>query len=261
MIRILGTALFAWFDRSRNLPYTGTEIKRNRVKRMLGTLVNVGTIVTGSLVGAALRRGFGEKYKSALNDAMGLSATCMGINTVVHALPESQYHVLFIVSLAIGITIGTRLDLAGKFDRAVSGMSGGSNLARGLSTAILLFCIGTFSILGPMRSALLGDNSYLYTNAVLDGISSIVLGSTFGAGIALAAVALFFWQGSIYLLAHLIQPFVTDALLTELSLIGGAMILSSGLSILKIKEFKTLNLLPALLVPPVAVTILSALEI
>ena len=84
-----------------------------------------------------------------------------------------------------------------------------------------------------------------------------VLSSTFGFGIAIAAAVLFCWQGSIYLLAGLIEPFITDALMTEISLVGGILILSSGLGILGIKQIRTLNLLPALLVPPVVIGFLT----
>lgn len=228
---------------------------------MIGTIANAGTILIGSVIGSSLKKGIGERYKTVMMDSMGLAATALGVNSIVQAMPQSEYHVLFIVSLALGGVIGTRLDLAAAFERAVGKLSGGSDLAQGLSTAILLFCAGTLSILGPMQSALQGDNTYLFTNAILDGITSIVLSSTFGLGMALAAVILFCWQGSIYLLAQFIQPFITDALMTEISLVGGILILSSGLGILGIKKIKTLNLLPALLVPPVAVTILSAFGI
>ena len=228
---------------------------------MIGTIANTSTILIGSVVGSTLKKGIGEKYKTVMMDAMGLAATGLGINSIVQAMPESRYHVLFIVSLALGGLIGTRLDLASAFDRVVSKISRGSNLAQGLSTAILLFCAGTLSILGPMQSALQGDNTFLFTNAILDGITSIVLSSTFGLGVAISAGVLFCWQGSIYMLARVIEPFITDPLMTEISLVGGILILSSGLGILNIKQIKTLNLLPALLVPPVAVTILTALGI
>ncbi len=228
---------------------------------MIGTIANTSTILLGSLAGSTLRKGIGEKYKAILMDAMGLAASALGINSIVQAMPQSRYHVLFIVSLALGGVIGTRLSLDTAFARALSRISKGSDLAQGLSTAILLYCAGTLSILGPMQSALMGDNTYLFTNAILDGITSIVLSSTFGLGIALAAVVLFCWQGSIYLLAGLIQPFVTESLMTEISLIGGVLILASGLSILGIKQTKTLNLLPALAVPPVVVTVLTMLGI
>ena len=219
---------------------------------MIGTIANASTILVGSIIGSTLRKGFDEKYKNIMMDSMGLAATALGINSVVQAMPDSKYHVLFIVSLALGGIIGTALSLDTLFDRAVSKISKGSNLAQGLSTAILLYCAGTLSILGPIQSALQGDNTYLFTNAILDGITS-----TFGIGIALAAIILFCWQGAIYLLAGLIAPFITDTLMTEISLVGGVLIFASGLGILGIKKIKTLNLLPALLIPPVAVTILS----
>ena len=110
-----------------------------------------------------------------------------------------------------------------------------------------------------MQSALQGDHTYLFTNAVLDGITSIVLSSTFGFGIAIASAVLFCWQGTIYLLAGLIEPFITDALMTEISLVGGVLILASGLGILGIKQIKTMNLLPALAVPAAAIALLNAL--
>lgn len=224
---------------------------------MIGTIANVSTILLGTTVGTLLKKGIGEKYKSIMMDAMGLAATALGINSIVQAMPDSKYHVLFIVSLALGGLIGTRISLDTAFERAVGKISRGGNLAQGLSTAILLFCAGTLSILGPMESALNNNHTYLFTNAILDGITSIVLASTFGFGIALSAAVLFCWQGSIYLLASLIAPYITPVLLTEISLVGGVLILSSGLSILGIKQFKTLNLLPSLAVPPIAIAILG----
>lgn len=176
-------------------------------------------------------------------------------------MPESRYSVLFIVSLAVGGVLGTAISLDTLFQKAVNRLplAGGSELGKGLSNAILLFCAGTLSILGPMESALKGDNTYLFTNAVLDGITSTVLASTFGIGIALAALVLFCWQGAIYLLAGAIAPYVTSDLLTELSLVGGALIFSSGLGILGIKQIKTLNYLPALAVSAAVVVVLQAL--
>ena len=116
---------------------------------MIGTIANASTILVGSIIGSTLRKGFDEKYKNIMMDSMGLAATALGINSVVQAMPDSKYHVLFIVSLALGGIIGTALSLDTLFDRAVSKISKGSNLAQGLSTAILLYCAGTLSILGP----------------------------------------------------------------------------------------------------------------
>lgn len=249
---------------------------------MIGTIANTLAILAGSLIGGMVRRGLKEKCQNVLYVAMGLAATGLGINAVVQNMPNSPYPVLFIASLAIGGVVGTAIDLEGRFNRLVedgqrkrrknvvagttpvSGAAGTSSeeaagaacaasgeqtapameagfdapagkppLARGLSTGIMLFCIGTLSILGPVNSALYGDETFLFTNATLDFVTSMVLASTFGYGMAFAA------------------PYLTGGLMTEISIVGGFLILASGLSILKIKEISTMNLLPGLFVPPV----------
>lgn len=217
---------------------------------MLGTIVNVGTILTGSIIGSFLSRGIKEKYKTALFDGLGLATIGLGVNAFVSNMPKVQYPVLFIASIALGTLLGTYLDLDGKFHRLLEKAKGGSRLAEGLSTAILLFCIGTLSILGPIESRLNGNNTYLFTNATLDFVSSIILASAYGMGIAIAALVLFCWQGSIYLFAGVIAPYMTPSLLGEISVLGGIFLMSSGLGILQLRDCKTLNMLPALLVPP-----------
>lgn len=224
---------------------------------MLGTIVNTSTIIAGSLLGSIFRQGIKENYKKALFDALGLATVGLGANAVVSNMPQSRFPVLFILSLALGSIIGTLLDIDGRFQRLAGRLKGGSDLGQGLSTAILLFCIGTLSILGPIESALYGNNTYLFTNATLDFVASMVLASAYGIGIALAGVVLFCWQGSIYLLAGCLAPFLTAELMTEISIIGGVFIMSSGFAILELKKFKTLNMLPALIVPAVWVLILK----
>lgn len=215
---------------------------------MIGTIVNTGTILAGSLIGSLLRRGIKEQYRNALYNAMGLAATGLGINAVVQNMPDSNFPVLFILSLALGSFLGTVLDLDGGFQRLTKRLSA-SNLGQGLSTGILLYCIGTLSILGPIQSALYGDHTYLFTNATLDFVTSMVLASTYGIGMALAAPVLFCWQGAIYLCACALGDVVTGAMMTEVSIVGGFLIASSGIAILGIKDCKTLNMLPSLLVP------------
>lgn len=217
---------------------------------MIGTFVNAGTILAGSVAGSLIKKGLKEKYQNILYDAMGLAATGLGLHAVVKNLSDSTYPVLFIISLSLGGIIGTAIDIDSRFQKLVQRYSK-TNLGQGLSTAILLFCIGTLSILGPIESALNHNNTYLFTNATLDLVTSLVLASSYGIGIAISALILFVWQGSIYLLAHQVSPFLTPEFMTEISIVGDFLILASGLSILKIKTFQTLNLLPALLVPVV----------
>ncbi|QIB67875.1 DUF554 domain-containing protein [Aminipila butyrica] len=217
---------------------------------MIGTIVNTCAILIGSITGSVIKKGLNEKYQQVLYDAMGLAATGLGLHAVVKNMSDSIYPVLFIASLSIGGLLGTAIDLDGRFNRLVEKHTK-SELGQGLSTAIMLFCIGTLSILGPIESALYHNETYLFTNATLDLVTSLVLASTYGIGIALAAGVLFVWQGSIYLLAHQIAPYLTTELMTEISIVGGLLIFASGLSILQIKSIRTFNLLPSLLVPPV----------
>ena len=106
-------------------------------------------------------------------------------------------------------------------------------------------------MVGPVLSALYGDNTYLYMNATLDLITSAVLATTYGIGMVWAAPVLFCWQGMFYLIAKLASdsPLLQGTLVKELAIVGGVLIISSGLSILDIKDCKTLNFLPSLLVP------------
>jgi uncharacterized membrane protein YqgA involved in biofilm formation len=221
---------------------------------MIGTIVNTATIIAGGVIGALLHRGIKEKYKEVLYTGLGLASLAIGLNATISHFSKSQYPVLFIVSLAIGGVVGTALDIDGHFKRLVDkfskqGEAKKNRLADGLATAILLYCIGPLSMLGPVISALKDDHTFLFTNATLDFVSSMVFASTYGIGMILAAPVLFCWQGTFWLVAHLSASAISDALMAELLIVGGLLITASGLSLLRLKDCRTLNLLPALLVP------------
>jgi uncharacterized membrane protein YqgA involved in biofilm formation len=229
---------------------------------MLGTIVNTATILIGGVFGSFLRTGIKEKYKKALFDALGLCCIVLGINASLPNMAKSEYPVLFIASLAIGSILGTRLDLQGRIDRANARLNerngNENNGLQGLMTGILLYCIGTFSIVGPVLSALspsqgweIGEsaNTFLYTNATLDLVTSTVLAASFGRIMLWAAPVLFCWQGIFYAIGYFCGDGMPEPMRVELSIVGGVLIVSSGLGILGIKDCKTVNLLPSLLVP------------
>jgi len=223
---------------------------------MWGTLFNVSTIIIGSLIGGFLRERFPVRFQTILLQAMGLVAIAIGLHTTVVNLEKSQYPIVFILSLAIGAIIGESLQLQQRMNSKIDQGTNGS-LASGLTTAVLLYCIGSLSILGPIQAAINQDYTFLITNGVLDGITSIVLAATFGFGIMWAALVLFIWQGSIYLVAFLFQQSLDPTLFVEPMIIGGILIFASGLAILKIKELPTLNLLPGLFVSMIITVFLS----
>ena len=178
---------------------------------MLGTIINTITILAGSAFGALVRTGIGEKYKKVLFDGLGLCCLVLGANASLPNMAKSEFPVLFILSLALGGLIGTKLDLAGRVDRLNAHLNakkgGENNGVQGLVTGCLLYCIGTFSIVGPVLSALSPSagwawnesaNTFLYTNATLDFVSSAVLAASYGWIMLLAAPVLFCWQGMFY---------------------------------------------------------------
>lgn len=224
---------------------------------MLGTLFNTAMIMLGSTLGALGKRGIKKATHQMLMEALGVCVIAIGLNTTLSHMPDSKYPVLFIASLAIGALIGSKLDLDGRFNRMLAKHEGQQGLAQGLATGILLYCIGTFSIVGPITAALKGDITMLLTNGMLDAVTSTILAASFGFGMIIAAPVLFCWQGAIYLIAKLLASTISSAMITELSIVGGVLILASGISILGLKPIKTLNLLPALVVPIVVVAVIQ----
>ena len=234
---------------------------------MLGTILNTATILIGGAFGALVRTGIGERYKQTLFNGLGLCCLVLGMNASLPNMAKSEYPVLFILSIAIGGVVGTRLDLTGRIDRWNSrlnerqrskGKGESSNQLQGLVTGCLLYCIGTFAIVGPVLAALSPSagwafdepgNTYLYTNATLDLVTSAVLAASYGWIMLLAAPILFCWQSFFYLIAVCFSAAMPEPMRVELSIVGGVLIVSSGLSILGIKDCKTVNLLPSLLVP------------
>ena len=217
---------------------------------MTGTIVNTAAIIIGSSLGALLKRGFIDRYRDPLTKAIGLAALALGMSMIVKNMGRSDEPVLFIICLALGCIIGTSLKISERVDRLGERSSrGGSRLIEGLTTAVLLFCIGTLSILGPVESALNGDHSLLFTNAMLDLVTSFILASTYGIGIIISAPILFCWQGGIYLASRLAGSVVTDPMMVQVSIIGGILIFATGLGVLDIKKIKTLDYLPAIFLP------------
>lgn len=217
-------------------------------QKMFAILINVLAVLVGSAIGALAKKGIREKYFTVLNTAMGLAALVLGINVAMQNMQKSEYPVLFIISLALGGLFGTLLRLDQRMDRATAKVAG-SHLSEGITTAVLLCCVGTMAMMGPVMSALYGDDTYLYTLALLNLVTMIVIASSYGFGTAITAVFVLVWLSTFYGIAKISQNFISEELICECSIVGGVLIAASGLGVLHIKDCKTINLLPALLMP------------
>lgn len=232
---------------------------------MLGTIVNTGAIIIGSFVGLILKGGMKERYSHIVTQALGIAVVFVGISgAITNMQQEGANAILFVISLAIGAGIGEWIDIEEKLERVgqfiqdkMKGSS--SNVSIGFVTASLLYCVGSMAILGSIESGINGNHTILYVKSILDGVMSVVLASSLGVGVLFSAGAVLVYQGGITLGAMWLQPFITDDILREVSIVGGILITIIGLNLLEITKIKVGNMLPAVLVPVVYYIALSVI--
>lgn len=217
---------------------------------MLGTIVNAAAVVVGALVGVFLNKGIKEEYTKTIMDGMALTVVIIGIMGAI----KMENLILVLGSIVVGSIIGEKLDLDKRLEKLGDNLGkrfgkGDSNFSKGFIMASLVYCIGAMSIIGALESGLTGDHSTLYAKSVLDGVSAVIFSSTLGIGVAFAAIPVFLYQGGIALLAGLVKDLFTPSVITEMSAIGGILILAIGINILGIKKIKIANMLPAIFIP------------
>lgn len=216
---------------------------------MLGIFANALAIIIGTTIGVLVRQVLTKKYEDTLWMALGFAALGVGIETVVTNMPKSHYPILFIVSLAIGFPVGAYLQLDERSNRWLSTRFS-SKTGEGVATASFLDGIGALAILGPVYAATTGNQTMLMTNAMFTLVCAIIFGAGFGWGMLLQTPILFCEFLLIYAVAKFLSAsFFSAAFITEMSIVGGFLIVAAGFSLLKIKQFKTIDMLPALLVP------------
>ena len=219
---------------------------------MPGTLVNAAAIIAGSLIGMLLRRGLPEKIKTVIMQGLGLCIVLIGIRGAV----QTENEMVVILSIVIGGLIGSLIGIEKGLDRMgqalqnrLSKTFGASDIGKGFVTASLIFCVGSMAIVGSLNAGLKGDYSMLYAKALLDGVTSMVLSSTLGPGVMLSALPILVYQGGITLLAGLVSPILSDRVVTEMSAVGGLLIIGIGLNMIYDKHLRVGDLLPAVFLP------------
>lgn len=217
---------------------------------MLGTVVNVLTIVFGSIIGYFMRNGIKEEYKRTIMDGLGLAVLVIGISGSV----KTENMIIVIVSIVIGSIIGEiigiekKLDsLGGKLERKFG--KGDSNFSKAFISSTLVFCVGAMAIVGSLEAGLTGNYETLFAKSVLDGVAAIIFASTLGIGVIFSIFPLFIYQGSITILSTILKDVFTPIIINEMSAVGGLLILAIGINLLGIKKIKIGNMLPSLLVP------------
>ena len=220
---------------------------------LMGTLVNVATILVGSLVGLLLKKGLPRRVTGALTTAVGLCVAYIGIDGML----EGRNMLVAVLSMVIGVAIGELIDIDRLLNRAGEAVQNRfkkddgekSTVAQSFVSATLLFCVGAMTIVGSLQSGLNNNHTTLFVKSILDGISSIVFATTLGGGVLLSVFPLFLYQGAIALSAQFIAPFLSDAVIAEMTCVGSLLIFALALNLLNVTKIKVANLLPAIFLP------------
>ena len=216
---------------------------------MIGTLINVGAVLIGGLLGLIIHKRMPDKITKLVFQAIGLFTLFLGF----HMASKTENFLIMIFSLVIGSILGEWINIESginRFSDWLKKKSGSSNakFSEGFLSSFLLFCMGSMTILGAIEEGLGGDPNLLLAKSVLDGFSAIALAAAMGIGVIFSVIPLLIYQGGLTLFAGYLQDYLTNPIINELSAVGGIMLIGLGISILEIKNIKVINMLPALFV-------------
>ncbi len=227
----------------------------------LGTLINVAGILAGGAGGLLFGKRMEKRYQDTLTVAVGISVLFLGIGgcleemfTITEEGISGSGTMMMIGSFAIGAVIGEWLNLDywierfGEWLKTKTKSNKDAGFVDGFVTASLTVCIGAMAIVGAIQDGVMGNYSILTAKAVLDFIIILIMTASMGKGCIFSAIPVFFFQGIITLFAGLIEPFMTEAALSNLSFTGSMLIFCVGLNLIWGKKVKVANLLPAVLV-------------
>lgn len=241
---------------------------------MLAVFVNCTTIILGSLIGLFFARKISEKMTDVIQTACGLISFIMGLQMAF----KYQNVVYLALALILGGITGTLIDIDdkilafGKFlekffikksayevepvapdnrtqleKEQFSRGKPNKNFAYAFLNASVLFCVGAMSIIGSFKAGIEHDYSIIFLKSILDGFIAIGFAAAMGVGTAFSAISIFLYQGALTMLSVLIQPYVNETMINELTGSGGALIVFIGINLMGIRKIKTANYLPAVL--------------
>ena len=227
---------------------------------MTGTIINIITIIIGSTLGLLFSARLPDRLKSTVTAGLGLFTLAIGISIFL----DSEEVLIVLGGLLIGAVLGEwwkieeGLESLGAWLEAkFGGKKGGDEsdrFIRGFMTASLVFCIGPLSILGSIQDGLTGNYELLAVKSVLDGFASLAFASTLGIGVMFSVFVVLIYQGGISLLAAQLDTFITEPMMTEMTAVGGVILIGLAISsLLEIKKIRVGSFLPALVVAPLIV--------
>lgn len=236
---------------------------------MTGTWINIATVLLGGTLGLLFGGRLPERTRQTVIAGLGLFTIAYG----VQSFSMSENVIVVLISLLLGGILGewwrleSRLQALGgmlekRFARGNKPGDSGNQFIRGFMTASLVFCVGPMTILGSIQDGLSGDYSLLAIKSVLDGFAALAFASTLGVGVLFSALVILVFQGGLSLLASAAQAIISAEMMSELVAVGGILLIGIAISsLLEIKPIRVANFLPALILAPIIVALLAALNI
>lgn len=214
----------------------------------IGSIVNAFSVIIGSLIGLAFGSFLPERIRTRVFQVIGLFTLVLGAKMAL----ETEHLLVLLISLVFGVILGELIQIQDNLDRICNKLkakfrSKNELFTEGLISAFLLYCIGSMTFVGAIEEGINNDRTLLYTKSLMDGITSILLASSLGTGVLISAIPLFIFQSSLTWGAYYFEPYLSKEIMTELSAVGGILILAIGLNILNIRKIKVSNMLPALI--------------
>lgn len=238
--------------------------------RGLGTIINTISIIAGGGLGLLIKNGVSENMKKTLIQACGLASLFIGVSGTLQNMSSISNNtlsfsnsVLLVCSLAIGSFIGVLLKIEDRLDnigaklQTIAKAQSDNQFINAFVTVSLIVCVGAMAIMGSIEDGLSGNYSTLLTKSILDGIIALVFASSLGIGVLFSSVSILVYQGAITLLAVFIAPYLSDVMITELSMVGSSLIFCVGINLLLDEKIHVGNMLPSIFVPIVYELILS----
>lgn len=231
----------------------------------LGTIINVGAVVAGGFAGSLVGRLFDERQQESVNMACGVSVLFIGMAGAMQGMlsiaggaVESTRSMFVVLCLAVGTILGEmcriedRFEAFGEWLKMRTGNADDAGFVNAFVTTSLTVCIGAMAIVGAIQDGILGDYTTLAVKSVLDFVIVAVMTSSMGKGCAFSAIPILLLEGSITVLASLLRPFMTDAAMANVSLIGSILIFCVGINLVWGKRVRVANMLPAVILAVVA---------
>lgn len=210
--------------------------------RGAGTLIDVGVIITSGLLGLIIGKKLKENVPEALIKIIGLICIINGVQMALEAVNFLQV----LIGLLLGVGVGETLQLEEKVNSKLLKQTN-KGFTKALITATLISLVGPLAILGPIQEGINGDLRLILLKTGFDSISSSVLAASLGIGVIFSALPILIFQGLLTLFGQGISSLINGLVMSQITGVGGIIVLAVGLKVLKIKEFKVINMLPAFL--------------